>query len=91
MALPEVSPPADQEILKLLTNREAAVLRLVGEGLSAKQIGEILKISRKTVEFHKRHIFERLGLTSSLQLVRVAVETGLVLRHRHNLADHAKV
>lgn len=65
MAVPVVS-------LHGLSDRERAVFRLVGEGLSAKQIGNVLKISPKTVEFHKRHLFDRLGVSSSLQLVRLA-------------------
>lgn len=77
--MPVVRPHTTQEILARLTDRERVVLLLIGDCLSAKQIGGILKISTKTVEFHKKRIFERLGVSSSIELVRLVVEVGLTL------------
>lgn len=61
-----------------LTPRQRDVLRLVAEGHSAKQIAGILSISTKTVEFHKAAVMERLGVRSTAQLTRYAMEHHLV-------------
>ncbi len=62
----------------LLTARQREVLRLVADGLSAKQIAKVLTISTKTVEFHKAALMERLGVRSTAQLTRYALEHHLV-------------
>jgi DNA-binding NarL/FixJ family response regulator len=61
-----------------LTAREREVVRLVSEGRSGREIADNLKISPRTVEFHKRVIFDRLGLRSVGQLVRYAFRHGIV-------------
>jgi DNA-binding NarL/FixJ family response regulator len=61
-----------------LTPRQREVLRLVAEGHSAKEIAGILSISTKTVEFHKAAVMERLGVRSTAQLTRYAVEHHIV-------------
>lgn len=58
----------------VLSKREEEVLTLIAEGKSLKQIGEELFISVKTVETHKLHIQDKLGLTGTAQLVRYALE-----------------
>ena len=58
--------------LDVLTPRELEVLRLVGEGKSSKEVAETLDLSVKTVETHRLHIKEKLGLHSSNELVRFA-------------------
>jgi DNA-binding NarL/FixJ family response regulator len=78
-----ISPVIPQESLvgsdaDPLTPRQREVLRLVAEGLSAKQIAGILNISTKTVEFHKAAVMERLGVRSTAQLTRYAVDHRLV-------------
>jgi DNA-binding NarL/FixJ family response regulator len=61
-----------------LTPRQREVLQLVAEGRSAKEIGAILKISVKTVEFHKASITQGLGLHKAAELTKFAIQTGLV-------------
>jgi DNA-binding NarL/FixJ family response regulator len=56
-----------------LTTREAEVLRRIGRGASNRQIAQELGLSPKTVESHRLHIKEKLGLASSAELVRFAV------------------
>lgn len=71
----------DQNPTKLftaLTPRQREVLQLVAEGKSAKQIADMLFISVKTVEFHKKHLMEELRARNSADLVRYAVEQGWV-------------
>ncbi|HEX5227480.1 MAG TPA: response regulator transcription factor [Bryobacteraceae bacterium] len=60
-----------------LTRRQQEVLQLVAEGHSAKDIGDNLNISSKTVEFHKSLIMKRLNLHSVAQLTRYAIEHGI--------------
>jgi len=57
-----------------LSSRQREVLQLVAEGHSAKEIGAILSISSKTVEFHKGAIMKRLKLHSTAELTRYALE-----------------
>ena len=65
-------------LFRALTPRQREVLQLVAEGKSAKQIADLLFISVKTVEFHKKHLMEELRLQNSAELVRYAVEQGWV-------------
>lgn len=56
-----------------LTDRELEVFRLIGGGKSVKEIADKLFISAKTVEAHREHIKEKLGLRSSAELLRFAI------------------
>lgn len=62
----------------VLSKREEEVLALIAEGKNIKEVGEHLFISPKTVETHKMHIQDKLGLKNTAQLVRYAIEKGLV-------------
>jgi DNA-binding NarL/FixJ family response regulator len=57
-----------------LSDRELQVLRCIGRGLSNREIGDELFISAKTVESHREHIKDKLGLASSGDLLRYAIE-----------------
>ncbi len=61
-----------------LTTRQHEILQLVAEGLSAKEIAEQLKISHRTVEFHKTKIMEQLNVHTTTDLVKYAMAHGLV-------------
>ena len=63
-----------------LTTRQAEVLQLIAEGLSAKEIAAVLDISPRTVESHKYAIMEQVGVKTTAELVRYAVKQGLVGR-----------
>ena len=87
-----VSPQVVQTLMKLpgketkitdahyssLTAREQEILRLLAEGLSAREIAEKLFISPKTVENHRTNIMNKLNLHSFLDLVRYAAKLGLI-------------
>jgi DNA-binding NarL/FixJ family response regulator len=64
--------------VRKLTSRQREVLQLVAEGKSAKEIAKSLYISSRTVEFHKYHIMEELGLKTSAELVRFAIKHGII-------------
>jgi two-component system NarL family response regulator len=61
-----------------LTPRELAALRLLANGQSNKEIATSLNISERTVKTHLAHLFEKLGVTSRTEAVRVATRRGLV-------------
>jgi two-component system, NarL family, response regulator len=61
-----------------LTPRELAALRLLANGESNKEIATSLGISERTVKTHLAHLFEKLGVTSRTEAVRVATRRGLV-------------
>jgi DNA-binding NarL/FixJ family response regulator len=61
-----------------LTPRELAALRLMADGRSNKEIANALGISERTVKTHLGHLFEKLGVTSRTEAVKVASRRGLV-------------
>ena len=61
-----------------LSDREFEVLRLLAAGLGPTEIGERLHLSVKTVSTHKARILEKLGLDSTADLVRYAMEHKLL-------------
>lgn len=61
-----------------LTKRELEVVQLVAHGMTNKQIAESLFISIKTVETHKSHILDKLGLSNSGELMKFALQNNLV-------------
>lgn len=61
-----------------LSPREQEILRLLAEGHSVRKIADRLCISRKTVENHRTNIMAKLGLHSSMDLVRYAAKIGLI-------------
>jgi len=61
-----------------LTPRELAALRLMADGKANKEIATELGISERTVKTHLGHLFEKLGVTSRTEAVKVATRRGLV-------------
>ncbi len=61
-----------------LTIRERQVLKLIAEGKSAKEIGNLLFISARTVEHHRANIMEKLNLKRIADLVKYAIQKGYV-------------
>jgi two-component system response regulator NreC len=69
----ELTPPAEP-----LTPREEDVLRLLAQGYTNAEVAETLVISIKTVETHRAHILDKLGLRKRAELVRYARTHGLL-------------
>jgi DNA-binding NarL/FixJ family response regulator len=63
---------------ELLTPREEEIVKLVAEAHTNEEIGEMLFISKKTVERHRANILEKLGMRDRVQLTRYAIRRGLV-------------
>lgn len=62
----------------LLSEREREVLQLVAEGRSSREIGDLLSISPATVETHRTHVLQKLGLRNTAEVVRYAARRGIV-------------
>jgi DNA-binding NarL/FixJ family response regulator len=65
--------------LEQLTGRQREILQLIAEGRNTKGIGEILKVSPKTVEYHRLKLMNCLNVHDVAGLVRLALREGLVL------------
>ncbi|HKE44075.1 MAG TPA: response regulator transcription factor [Steroidobacteraceae bacterium] len=76
--LPGNSGGVEADPVLSLTTRQREVLRLAAEGKVAKQIAAELGISIRTVEFHKYHLMETLGLRTGADLVHFAIRHGIV-------------
>jgi DNA-binding CsgD family transcriptional regulator len=61
----------------VLSEREHEVALLVAQGLTNRQIGEQLVITRKTVETHVGHVLGKLGLVSRVQIATWGLRQGL--------------
>jgi DNA-binding NarL/FixJ family response regulator len=61
-----------------LTPRQREVLRLIAEGWRMKEIAATLQLSPRTVETHKYDMMRALGVQSTAELVRYAIQLGLV-------------
>jgi len=64
--------------LEQLTGRQREILQLIAEGQNTKQIGEILKVSPKTVEYHRMKLMDCLNVHDVPGLVRFAMQVGLL-------------
>ena len=63
---------------RILTPREEEIVKLIAEGRSSKEIGDLLVISPKTVDRHRANILQRLGLRDRVELTRFAIRAGLI-------------
>ncbi len=62
----------------LLTDREREILQLIAEGRTNKEVATMLNISLTTVETHRTHILQKLGLHSIPELILYAVRKGII-------------
>ncbi|MEX0766373.1 MAG: response regulator transcription factor [bacterium] len=76
--LKRVEAGEERERYDGLTEREKEILTHIAEGLSNQQIAQKLYISIKTVQTHRAHILEKLGLHDRTELVRYAIRKGLI-------------
>jgi DNA-binding CsgD family transcriptional regulator len=70
---------ADFGELDVLTDRELEVLTLIGDGMSAKEIAAVLKVTAKTVENHRQAIGKKLEARKATELAAIARQAGLTL------------
>jgi DNA-binding NarL/FixJ family response regulator len=67
-----------EDTYELLTDREREILQLVAEGKANKEVAQVLHISPTTVETHRTHILQKLGLHSVPELILYAVRKGII-------------
>jgi DNA-binding NarL/FixJ family response regulator len=68
------TPGQSEDPVSALTDRELEVFRLIGDGISTREISERLNLSMKTVDAHRRHMREKLNLRSTSELIRYATQ-----------------
>lgn len=68
------APPSE----KLITRREKEILQLITEEYTNPEIAEKLHISPHTVENHRNHLLQKLGVKNTAGLVKAAIEQGLI-------------
>jgi len=61
-----------------LTDRERDVLKLIAEGYKTREIAETLSITSKTVEGHRTSLMKKLGVHSTIELVKYAIRRGII-------------
>jgi DNA-binding NarL/FixJ family response regulator len=67
-------PGATEDPVSALTDRELEVFKLIGAGISTREISQRLELSMKTVDAHRRHMREKLNLRSTSELIRYATQ-----------------
>jgi len=67
------APPAAGSPVESLTDRELEVFEMIGRGKGTREIAEALHLSVKTIESHRAHIKEKLGLETATELLRYAI------------------
>jgi DNA-binding NarL/FixJ family response regulator len=71
-------PPAPTAKATDLSPRQREVLQLLAEGHTMKEIARLLKITPRTVAFHKYTMMEQLGVTTNAELVMAAIKQHLI-------------
>ena len=66
----------DDSLQESLTPREKEVFRVVSQGLTHREIGNLLGISPRTVEVHKGRIMEKLGVKTMAELIKLSLKNG---------------
>ena len=68
-----------EDSYQLLTPREREILQMIAEGKTNKEVANILGLSLYTVETHRTHILQKLGLHSVPELILYAVRKGIIV------------
>jgi PAS domain S-box-containing protein len=76
--IPQQYASLDSKEGRLLTDTELKVLRLIVKGMSNKEIAKSLHRSIRTIENHRAHLMKKLRVDNSIELVKLAIRTGLV-------------
>lgn len=73
-----VDAKIDKKSSSLLTKRELEIIEACCSGMMGKEIADKFNISLRAVNSHKTNIFNKLGLSSSVEMVRFALEHGII-------------
>lgn len=73
-----IDPPQKQEQDKNnLTRRESQILKLIADGMKNNKIAELLNISTRTVEKHRKNIIDKTGVRTIAELTKLSIKHGL--------------
>jgi DNA-binding NarL/FixJ family response regulator len=67
-------PRKEGEVLHALTQTERTIFDLLGDGLHCKEIADLMGVSMKTLEHHRQHLREKLGMEDAVALARFAMK-----------------
>ncbi len=70
--------PGDDRDAPQLTHRQREVLQLLAEGRSMKEAAKILKVTPRTVAFHKYRLMDQLNLKNNADLIQFAIREGMI-------------
>ncbi len=76
--LRRVESGQERDTFNGLTDREREVLQLVAEGHTNKAIADLLNLSVRTVQNHRAHIMEKLGMHDRGELIKYAIQKGII-------------
>lgn len=74
-----------QEGNEQLTDKETEIMLMLAEGLTSNEIADKLFISKRTVDTHRTHIMQKLGLKSSPQLIKYAITKSTSLKNERKI------
>lgn len=69
----------DVETLARLTERERDILKLIFEGKCSSEVADLLRVSKRTVDFHLARAYVKLGVSNRFQAFKRSVELGIVI------------
>jgi DNA-binding NarL/FixJ family response regulator len=69
-----IQNPQGKNMDKELTPRQSEVIQLLAEGKSMKEAADILKVSPRTIAFHKYKMMQELGIKTNAELIRVGIK-----------------
>ncbi len=74
----QLGQKGEEDSYELLTTREREILQMLAEGKSNKEVASLLELSLYTVETHRAHILQKLGLHSTADLILYSVRKGII-------------
>jgi DNA-binding NarL/FixJ family response regulator len=73
-----IQPDGEKPRIDLLSKREFQVMSYLAQGMTNREIGDILQISVKTVDTHRGHVLKKLRLRNNSDITRFAIANGYV-------------
>jgi DNA-binding NarL/FixJ family response regulator len=75
-----IKNPGAKGQAKVLTPRQREVVQLLAEGKSMKEVADILKVTPRTVAFHKYRVMEELNIRTTAELIQFAIKSKILVR-----------
>ena len=76
--LRHVEPGRERTAMDGLTDREREILQLIAEGHTNKEIADLLSLSIRTVQNHRAHVMQKLGIHDRGDLIKYAIQKGII-------------